>query len=159
MIGQVIRDIKWKYLLISCVLAIIILFPFVIIVDYLKQSTFEFFLRHELLIFPQIDKFPKFYASFMGSIYWYPIHIISTVTVQFVSCSYLVARSKNFEYTNAIANAAILGGLLYRQNLFFVLVAFATDIIVAHKAKIKQLAENNDKVAGTNKLKQQIDET
>ena len=56
---------------------------------------------------------------------------------QYISCTYLIKKSKNVKYSNAIAISLLLGVTIYHFNIFYFLIGLGVSLFVAFKAKHK----------------------
>ena len=57
MINEFLHDIKWKHLIISGFIALVILVPLNLVVDYIKMEVFEYSLEQKWITFPKIENF------------------------------------------------------------------------------------------------------
>lgn len=138
MIQQFIHDIKWKYLIISTILAFLILLVLAALVASMKSETLFFMFKNGHLQFNGPDQIEKTGNDFLNSSYWAPIHIIQIIFSQIISCWYLIKRSPGVELTNGLGHGIFLSVVLYQLHPISSVVAITVSILVAYKMKSKK---------------------
>ena len=138
MFRQIISDIKWKYLLLSIVLAFcIILLINSVIASYKVHSFIQAF-NDGKIIFNKYLSVQEAGNRYINSSYWIPLHLLSMIIAQITSCLFLLKHAKNVELTNGLAHGLLLTVFVYQFDIIYSLIGIVISIFISYKRKQTQ---------------------
>lgn len=138
MFRQISSDIKWKYLLLSVVLAFCILLLLNSVIASYKVHSFVQAFKDGKIIFSQYLSVQEAGNKYINSYYWIPLYLLSMIIAQITSCLFLLKHAKNVELTNGFAHGLLLSVFVYQFNFIYSLIGIIISIFISYKRKQTQ---------------------
>jgi general stress protein CsbA len=149
MIKNLIQDVKWRYLVLSLILAFCILLLSGSLLANFKSEAFVFSVNKGLIEWGELNQVKKSAPDFFESSYWAPLHILLIVFAQFCSCLYLLKKAKRVELTNGIAHGLFSAMFLYQFEVVSSLIGIVVSFLLAYRKKTRKANRIKSKITIT----------